>query len=186
MPGPSSKPLLKLFSQDPALEAAFAKPPSQPSLGFSLLPGGLPLGAITHLSGPGRTRASLQFLAEHPEIKAGWVEERLSAYPPGFAQAGVDLEKIFFVQAGAHLNWALSQVLRSGIFQLVVAASPVRGELELRRLQLATEKSGTALLLLAGLEGPAWPVKLWVECEGNPAEGLKLVPLSMKTARKAL
>jgi hypothetical protein len=158
------KPELQLLAQNPWFEAAFGERRTLPPLPFSLHAPGLPRGAITHLQGAGRTSALLRLLAEHPGLKAAWVEEKFTAYPPGFSQAGVPLESLLFVETGDKFYWALSQVLRSQIFQVVAAVSPLRGEVELRRLQLAAETSGCVLLCLADIEGPAWPVKLWLEC----------------------
>jgi hypothetical protein len=180
-------PRFRLLSQNPWFAGAFEKKRTKPSLGFSLYPPGLPLGAITHLSGQERTQALLQLLAEHPQLKASWVEQSLSAYPPGFAQAGIRLENLLFVQAGDQVAWTLSQLLRSQIFQVVVAASPLKGELELRRLQLAAEKAGSILLCLAGVEGPDWPIKLWLGCS-RTREGLRLHTLERQSRehRKAI
>src|ERR1051326_3058416 len=120
VPAMDAKPNLQLLSQS----LGFGKVAPQPlaRLKFSLFPAGLPLGAITHWSGQGRTQALCRLLAEHPELKAGWVEETLSAYPPGLAQAGVRLENLLFVQAGGQTAWALAQLLRSPVFGVVIAA----------------------------------------------------------------
>jgi hypothetical protein len=132
-------------------------------LGFSLYEPGLPLGAITQVLGAGSTEMLLRLFAEHPGEKMAWVEQRMTAYPPGFVQRGANLSCLLFVEGGEDFTWALVQLLRSQIFKVVVAASPLRGaeaELGLRRLQLAAEQSGSALILAAELEGPAWPIRL--------------------------
>ena len=144
-------------------------------MAWGLYPEGLPLGAITHIEGQGRTEALLQLLAQHPGMKAAWVEERLSAYPPGFVQRGVNLNLLLFVQGGEQFHWALTQLVRSQVFPLVAVASPLKGELEMKRLQLAAEKSGTVVLALADIEGPAWPIKLWLETSTEGGK-LRLVP----------
>ncbi len=143
-----------------SLLKVFSKLESRPVLAWPPYPPGLPLGAITQVRGQGKTLAFLQLLASHPGLKAAWVEERISAYPPAFVQQGVDLNFLLFVQGGKDLHWALVQLLRSQIFKVLAVASPLKDEVQLKRLQLAAERSGTALLVLADIEGPAWPVKL--------------------------
>jgi hypothetical protein len=156
---------IKSLSSEPGLEHAFA-PKTRERLSFSLYPEGIPRGALTQLLGPGSTEAMLQLFSEHPGEKMAWVEQRLTAYPPGFVQKGANLNCLLFVEGGEHFTWALAQLLRSQLFKVVVAASPLRGEgveLGLRRLQLAAEQSGSALVLTAECEGPSWPLRLRLE-----------------------
>lgn len=158
--------LIKSLSDSGDFEGAFARPRPRERLAFSLFPEGIPLGALTQVQGPGATEALLRLLAEHPQHKAAWVEQRLSAYPPGFVQRGANLNCLLFVEGGEHFSWALAQLLRSQVFKVVIAASPLRGEgmeLGLRRLQLAAEQSGTALLIAAECEGPRWALRLRLE-----------------------
>ncbi len=149
------------------LKEAFIKPKPQPTLGFSLYPKGLPMGAITQVLGLGSTEAMLTLLAENPSLKAAWVEERLSAYPPAFAQHKANLNLLLFVEGGNEFPWALTQLVQSQIFQLVLVASPLKGELTLRRVQLAAERSGCAVVSLCENEGPSWPVRLRLESCGS-------------------
>jgi hypothetical protein len=151
-------------------------PKSAARLLYSGYPLGLPLGQVVLLQGPGRTQAVARLLAEHPRDCAAWVEERLSAYPPGLAQQGVALERLLFVESGAQWAWVLAQLLRSQVFKVIVAASALKGaevEAGLRRLQLAAEHSQCLVLLLAPPEGPAWSVRLRLNCVGR-GEGLRL------------
>lgn len=155
--------LIQSLQNVPGMERAFAVPQSRPMLSFSLYPEGIPLGALTQILGSGSTEAIVQLFSEHATEKVAWVEQRLSAYPPGFVQRGVNLNGLLFVEGGEHSAWALAQILRSQLFKVVVAASPLRGlgaELGLRRLQLAAEHSGSAMIVAAECEGPLWPLRL--------------------------
>lgn len=137
-------------------------------LAFTLYPAGLPLGQLVLLDGPGRTQAVATLLAEHATETCAWVEERLSAYPPGLAQRGVVLERLLFVESGAQWSWVLAQLLRSQVFKVIVVASALKGaevEAGLRRLQLAAERSQCLVLLLAPPQGPAWAVRLRLQCQ---------------------
>jgi hypothetical protein len=168
-----SKILLKTLSNAPGLENAFAKPKAWGSLAFSLYPEGITLGSLTQILGPGSTEALLRLFAEHPGAKVAWAEERLTAYPPGFVQGGANLNCLLFVEGGGHFAWALAQLLRSQLFKIVVAASPLKGQgqgLELRRLQLAAEQAGCAMILAAECEGPLWPLRLRLEARREGGE----------------
>jgi hypothetical protein len=156
-------------------QAPSPQPPAR--LRFALYPAGLPLGQLVLIQGPGRTQAVARLLAEHPDRLGAWVEERLSAYPPGLAQQGVDLRRLLFVESGAQGAWVLAQLLRSQAFGVLVAASALKGaevEAGLRRLQLAAERSQALVLLLAPPEGPAWAVRLRLQCVGR-GDGLRLI-----------
>ncbi len=175
---------LKLLSQEPE----FAPPTQARQMGFSLYAPGLPMGALTHLGGEGRTEVVLRLLGEHPGLKAAWVEERLTAYPPGFVQQGADLQCLLFVQGGEHFAWALTQLVRSQIFSLVVVASPIKsGEagLELRRLQLVARQAACAVILAAPYEGPGWPLRLRLEAWRDEEGELRLREADPEGARFA-
>ena len=165
-------PELAALSQTPAL------------LSYSLYPPGLPLGSLVQIQGQGSTEASLGLLREHPQFKAAWLEERLSAYPPAFVQQGVNLSCLLFVEGGARFAWAAAELLRSGVFKLLVVGSAFEaGEnaLNLRRLQLGARASGGLVLLTGGIQGPLWPLRLRLECR-REGEGLKLWQAEKKAA----
>ena len=174
----------EILASDPSLEGAFMKPSARrPVLPFSLYPAGIPAGALTHLSGLRCTEVFLRLLAEQPRCKAAWVEERVTAYPPAFVQQGVDLNCLLFVEGGKHFAWALTELVRSQCFKLINVASPIQGELELRRLQLAAERSGTTVILSAPYRGPAWPLRLILESRVEEGElGLYLLEKQFEVA----
>lgn len=148
-------------------------------LAFSLYPPGLPLGQVVQIQGPAAWAAALRLLAEHPAEKAAWVEERRSAYPPGLAQRGAGLQRLLFVEGGAHYAWALAQLARSQVFKLIVAASPLpaaEAQLGLRRLQLAVERAGALVLLAAPAPDQAWALGLRLEAEEPAGSTLRLRP----------
>jgi hypothetical protein len=160
------KQIREFLDAEASLEGLFLAPKPKSSLSFSLYSQGLPKGALTQLLGPGSTEVLLRLFSEHPSKKFAWVEKRLTAFPPGFVERGANLNLLLFVEGGEELPWALTQVLLSRIFEAVVLASPLSGEraeLQLRRLQLAAERSGTALILAAESDGPSWPFKLRLE-----------------------
>lgn len=132
---------------------------------FSLLQTGVPRGALMELCGPGKTEVTVQFLAENPSLRVAWVEENLSVNPCAFMQRGVDLNRIFFVDAGVEAEWSALQVLRSQLFEVVVlhittTTAQDSQERVLRRFQLAAEKAGVGVILLAEKPRQAWPISL--------------------------
>jgi hypothetical protein len=143
-----------------------APPKRRDFLPFSLVDQGIPKGAITHFAGrpgSGKREALLRFLAENPEPRVAWVEERQGVYPPALCGQGPELDRFFFVEAGEEFQWASLQVLRSGLFGILVLNQGQREEAFLKRLQIGAEQTGTSILLLdeLPLEG-AWAVTLEV------------------------
>jgi hypothetical protein len=163
MPDSPSSALRRLI-EDPSLEGAFISSVPRPRLDFSLHAAGLVQGGLTHLDGPARTEAVLRLLAEHPAVQAAWVEARLTAYPPGFVQRGVNLACLLFVEAPEHFPWAVTELVRSQVFSVVAVASPLPDTMALRRLQLAAERAACAVLLAAPLPEGSWPVRARLWC----------------------
>lgn len=143
----------------------------QESFPFSWIPGGIPRGALTEISGTlgsGKSEFLLKFLAENPGVPIAWIEEELTVFPTAFPQRGVGMERVLFVQAGDELAWASRQILRSGLFGIaVISAEHVEENLEvtLRRLQLDAEKSRTSVVLLTEQSGKKgkWTFALQLE-----------------------
>ena len=140
-----------------SVEGILKEPPRRRRLPFSLWPAGLPEGALTNFfgsSGSGKTEAALRFARETFQVWPGrlaWVEPSLTAYPPAFAQLGMDLSDILFIQAKERLVWSAQQVIRSQLFPLCALAIGKQepAERDLRRLQLETERCGITLLLIS-------------------------------------
>ncbi len=134
---------------------------------FDWLPGGVSVGGITEVVGAGKTEFVLRFLAEHPSLHAAWVEPEVSLNPYGVLQHQVSVGKVFCIESGENHNWSVLQALRSGAFQVVISAAPVNDLMELRRLQLAVERSAAILFLLAPEPSGLWPVSMEVTVERN-------------------
>lgn len=133
------------------------------SFDFSLLHEGVPKGAITEVIGSGKTEFVLALLAEQAETKVAWIEESFSVYPFGFLQRNVQLGRVLFVESGAETCWSALQVLKAQVFQIVVLYSESLGLNELRKIQLAAEKSQVAVLWLTAESRGLWPVSLQVK-----------------------
>lgn len=151
-------------------------PAPRESLPFTGLKGGIPRGAVIEVCGShgsGKTEFVLKFLAENPKLRVAWIEDQMSVYPMALPQHGVGLSRVLFVDADKELLWIAHQIMRSRIFKVVVlsgakaALGGREGAIELRRLQLAAEQTGSTLVLLS--EEPtregAWPISVQVKVQ---------------------
>jgi hypothetical protein len=82
------------------------------------------------------------------------------------------LESLLLIEGGEHYVWSLLELLRSHLFQVLVVASPVSEELELRRLQLAAEQAQAAVLLLASEPQWIWPIRTHLKVHRDSHGGL--------------
>lgn len=130
---------------------------------FSLMETGVRRGALTEMIGPGKTECVLQFLREQPELKVAWIEDKLSVNPCGFPQRHVNLDRVLFVESKGEIFWSALTILKSQIFKVVVLTGPRFSEKQLRMLQLASEKSDSAVLMLSKQFHKGWPVSARVE-----------------------
>jgi hypothetical protein len=152
-------PTLSPAAKRQAVEALRARlgpvrPPSRDVLSFSELPSGVSKGGLTEVFGaPGGGKAEFvaRLLAEHPAEPAAWIEAGATFSPAGLPCHGVRLDRLLLIEAGAELEWTALQVLRSGLFKIVVL-NPQAPCLPLRRLQAGAEAAKAALLLLG--DGP--------------------------------
>ena len=147
---------------------------------FSLLERGLPRGAITEISGHGKTEVVLQFLRENPGLGVAWVEKTFSAHPFGFLQKEIDLARVLFMEGGRELDWCVYQALRAQVFQAVVVYCDRLDLKALRRIQLQSEKSLACTLWLTSEPQNAWPVHLRIHVERTDG-GLNATVLKQRT-----
>jgi len=101
---------------------------------FSYLDQGLPRGALMQICGQGKRELVFEFLAQNPNLNIAWVEEKLTLFPPAILQRQVSLERILFNEAGREVSWVVLQLLRSQLFQFILAPHPksLRSALTLR------------------------------------------------------
>ena len=127
---------------------------------FSLYPPGFAVGSVIEACGEGKTEMIAHFLREHPDFKVAWLERELSVHPYALWQRGVNLMNVLFVEAGAEIFWALTQVLATGGFQAVIVSDEVFAEKDLRRLQLLAEKSQASFFILSEVFHSSWVPQL--------------------------
>jgi hypothetical protein len=125
-----------------------------------------PRGALSEVcaqTGRGRTQVFLSLLRENPSLRAAWIERELTFFPPHLLEQGLSLDQIFFVECKEHFFWALQEVLRSHLFDVIaLEGSDVRfSEAELKRIQILSRRSHCAVLLLREepLEKGHWMIR---------------------------
>ncbi len=89
----------------PAVKVSRPVTPTGVTAVDTLLEGGIPIGAITELSGPecsGRTSLALSLIARitHSDRVAAWVDVSDALHPESAAAAGVDLDRLLWVRCG--------------------------------------------------------------------------------------
>jgi hypothetical protein len=111
----------------------------------------------------------------------GWV------YPPALALMGGDLEKILVIQPPEDRSvWAAEQVLRSGLFVLVVLLEPRRlDRAALRRLQLAAERGRSCGLLVPRDDAAVLPgmISMRLRVTAIPPEPVHPMPIAAPPRR---
>lgn len=149
-------------------------------------------GAITVISGArgsGKTTLALSRLAEVTRAgqRAALVDGTGWFYPPAFMLMDGDLQKLMIIQPTEDREvWATEQVLRSGLFAIVVLLEPARVDgAELRRLQLAAER-GRAACVLVPRDAKAVPhglVSLRLHVTAVPPEAKTPMPIAAPSRR---
>jgi len=124
---------------------------------------GIPRGAISEISGNGKTQFVANLLVEHQDLKVAWIEDKFSINPFGLQQNKIKPDKIVFVEAGEHIEWAALQALRSQIFPVVVLYGEFRNIKALRRIQMATEKANAVTLWLTPEPQSFWTSSMQIQ-----------------------
>jgi hypothetical protein len=116
------------------------------------LGGGLPLGAVTEIvsePGHGGWWLAMRALAQ-VEGRIGLLNHDDSFHPPGAALHGVDLSRLLIVRTSERKDslWALERLAKNSSLGATFSWLPGLRDVELRRLQLASERSNQCLLLM--------------------------------------
>ena len=131
--------------------------------------------------GGGKTEVALRFISEAEKTRVAWIEDRLTIYPCAFLKSQIDLRRVLFVESpesdsGSEILWAANQILRSQVFGIVVIGEGSFTETELRRLQLAAEKSKVSVIMLRGAPSRQglWPISTQIEVHRTPDRQLSI------------
>jgi protein ImuA len=157
------------------------------------LGGGMPRGAVTEIfgeTGCGAWWLGLRTLAQITNAPCAIVEPAGSFFPPGAAWLGVNLRNLLIVREPNRKRalWALDRIAREKSVAATLAAIPKLGDTELRRLQLAAEASGQALILLrspAELSRASWGA-LRLRVRATPGDDTRQVVVEVLRLRGAM
>lgn len=121
--------------------------------------------------GQGATRLAADLLVRHTRFgrPVAWVDADRQLHPPALAQRGVDLRFLLLVRPPAgHPVWAIEQLLRSGIFPVVVVSGLTRLGRAGTRWARAAEQGGCTGVLVSEQPQRALPadLRLAVDREG--------------------
>lgn len=150
----------------------------------TLVPGGIPRGALIEVCGKARTEWVVQALVENSAERVLWLETNFSILPTALSQRQLSLDRVLFINTSEHQDWALGTVLRSQLFSLVVAPGNIQNEKILRRYQLLAEKAAASLFLLSERPSSAWSIALQVDAE-READGVTLRSRLLKHKKSA-
>lgn len=156
------------------------------------LGGGLPLGALTEIvsePGHGGWWFAMRALAA-VKGRVGLLNHDDSFHPPGAALHGVDLSRLLVVRVRNKKDalWALERLAKNTGLAATFAWLPDLKDVELRRLQLAAERSRQTLLLLRDRQEAgrsSWGA-LRLEVRGVPGDGPRVLEVATLRARGAL
>jgi hypothetical protein len=165
------KPKLGITELRELIGAVQGGPSTKERTPFSLFPQGFPESSIIEISGTGKTEFLSRFLKEHPHLRVAWIESQMTINPYALWQMGVNLDQILFVecgdpkkgQASCHVSWTILQILKSQLFQIVIASELEFDEIHLRKFQLLTEQNRSHLFLLSHNLHSSWVPALQIE-----------------------
>lgn len=153
------------------------------------LSGGLPLGAVTEIvsaNGHGGWWLAMHALTRFTGTVA-ILNHDDSFHPPGAMALGLDLSTALVVQPKTKKDalWSLERLVRSNSLNATLAWLPRIENLEMRRLQLAAERSGQALILLRNerdVGRSSWgALRLKVEAQPGDAQTRRLLIHMLRT-----
>lgn len=166
------------------------------ALGISALDtelgGGLPLGALTEVvsePGHGGWWLAMRALAAVAG-RVGLLNHDDSFHPPGAALHGVDLSRLLVVRARNRKDalWSLERLAKNTGLAATFAWLPGLKDVELRRLQLAAERSRQAVILLRDEQEAgrsSWGA-LRLKVSGVPGDGPRILSITTLRARGAM
>ncbi len=77
-------------------------------------------GKIVRIFGPSSRSCCATFLSELRHLPAAWIDSDMSSVPEDLQRKNLDWEKILFIHGEEDIHWALSYVIRSRVFPLIV------------------------------------------------------------------
>lgn len=150
------------------LYASESNPPSTlPNEGL------LPEGSLVEISGPEARLQAARILAKNRHLPSAWVEQNLEALPDDIFRVKMDFKKVLFINGRRDSAWAISSLINSQEFPVVVFSAPYENEKFLRRLRHQARKSGTTVLLLREEPCFSWTIRVQLRALNKKLEVLR-------------
>ncbi len=77
-------------------------------------------GKIVRIFGPSSRNCCATFLSELRHLPAAWIDSDMPIVPEEIQRKNLDWNKTLFINGEEDINWALSYVIRSRVFPLIV------------------------------------------------------------------
>lgn len=122
--------------------------------------GFLPEGSLIEISGPEARLQAARILSQNRQLPSAWIEQNLEALPEEVFRAKMDFKKILFINGRRDSAWAISSILSSRLFPIVVFYAPYENEKFLRRLRRQARESGATVLLLREEPCFSWTIRV--------------------------
>jgi hypothetical protein len=120
----------------------------------------LPEGSLIEISGPDARLQAARILAENSALPAAWIEQNLEALPEEVFRTKMDYDRVLFINGRRDSTWAVSSVITSRCFPIVVYYAPYENEKFLRRLRRQAKQSGASVLLLREEPCFSWTIRV--------------------------
>ncbi len=120
----------------------------------------LPEGSLIEISGPDARLQAARILAENRHLPSAWIEQNLEALPDDVLRTRMNFEKVLFINGRRDSAWAVSSMLSSRQFPIVVFYAPYENEKFLRRLRRQARDSGATVLLLRENPCFSWTIRV--------------------------
>lgn len=139
------------------------------------LPGNglLPEGSLIEISGPEARLQAARILSENPGLPAAWIEQNLEAMPDDIFRVRMNFDKVLFVNGRRDSAWAVSSMVTSRDFPIVVYYAPYENEKFLKRLRRHARESGTTILLLREEPCFSWTIRVQLRALSGRLEVLR-------------
>lgn len=133
----------------------------------------LPEGSLIEISGPEARLQAARILAENRALPAAWIEQNLEALPENLFRMRMNFEKVLFINGRRDSTWAVSSMVASQEFPIVVYYAPYENEKFLRRLRRQARESGTTVLLLREEPCFSWTIRVQLRALNGRLEVLR-------------
>lgn len=133
----------------------------------------LPEGSLIEISGPDARLQAARILSENRGLPAAWIEQNLEALPEDLLRTRMDFKKVLFINGRRDSTWAVSSVITSRQFPIVVFYAPYENEKFLRRLRRQARESGVSVLLLREEPCFSWTIRVHLRALNGKLEVLR-------------